>query len=214
LGSGTAAASPAAANGRPCGPLSAAARRPDRLPRPLAAAVRFATIGARGRFFDGPCAAWFRLRFPLVEGEAPSPYQRVAVAADSGNGISAALEMAFYSFVKRDPFKDCLRILHAHQWLARDAAATNECAGGPGSPSCLASVLRICCGAHAQLLRRRGLPDTRCHDRRYRDEPGLCPRPSRLTRQAVVASRPISDIRGAELVAPEQPVGSVRRPLK
>ena len=39
---------------------------------------------AAGRFFNGPCAAWFRLNHPLVEGERPSPYQRVAVAADFG----------------------------------------------------------------------------------------------------------------------------------
>ena len=45
-----------------------------------------------GHFFNGPCAAWFRMNHPLVKGETPSPYQRVAVAGDSGNGISAALD--------------------------------------------------------------------------------------------------------------------------
>ena len=49
---------------------------------------------AEGQFFNGPCAAWFRMNHPLVKGEAPTPYQRVAVAADSGNGISAALDSA------------------------------------------------------------------------------------------------------------------------
>jgi len=44
---------------------------------------------AAGHMFRGPCAIWFRLRHPLVEGEAPSGAERVAVAADSGNGISA-----------------------------------------------------------------------------------------------------------------------------
>jgi hypothetical protein len=57
---------------------------------------------AAGKFFDGPCAAWFRLNHPLVKGEAPSPYQRVAVAADSGNGISASLDFAKYVFVNCD----------------------------------------------------------------------------------------------------------------
>ncbi len=64
---------------------------------------------AEGRFFDGPCAAWFRLRHPLVNGEAPSPYQRVAVAADSGNGISAALDFNRYSFVNCDLTVNLLR---------------------------------------------------------------------------------------------------------
>ena len=57
---------------------------------------------AEGKFFDGPCAVWFHMNHPLVEGEAPSPYQRVAVAADSGNGISAALDFSRYVFVNCD----------------------------------------------------------------------------------------------------------------
>ena len=51
------------------------------------------TASPTGTPFKGPGAVWFRLAHPLVQGEAPSPYQRVAVAADSGNGISAALDL-------------------------------------------------------------------------------------------------------------------------
>ncbi len=57
---------------------------------------------AAGRFFKGPCAAWFRMTHPLVKGETPSGYQRVAVAGDSGNGISAALDFAKYVFLNCD----------------------------------------------------------------------------------------------------------------
>jgi hypothetical protein len=57
---------------------------------------------AAGRFFNGPCAAWFRMNHPLIKGERPSPYQRVAVAADSGNGISAALDFGKYVFLNCD----------------------------------------------------------------------------------------------------------------
>jgi hypothetical protein len=60
------------------------------------------TRAAHGTMFRGPCAIWFRLRYPLLEGESPSPYQRVAVAADSGNGISAILDMSRFSFVNSD----------------------------------------------------------------------------------------------------------------
>ena len=35
---------------------------------------------AAGAYFQGPSAVWFRLAHPLVGGETPSPYQRVAVA--------------------------------------------------------------------------------------------------------------------------------------
>jgi hypothetical protein len=57
---------------------------------------------AAGRFFGGPCAAWFRMNHPLIEGESPGPYERVAVAGDSGNGISAALDFGKYVFINCD----------------------------------------------------------------------------------------------------------------
>jgi hypothetical protein len=75
---------------------------------------------ARGRFFDGPCAIWFRLRHPLLDGQLPSAYQRVAVAADSGNGISAILDFAKYSFVNSDLTINLLRRPHG-EWICVDA---------------------------------------------------------------------------------------------
>ena len=84
---------------------------------------------AEGRFFAGPCTVWFRLRHPLVAGEAPSPYQRVAVAADSGNGISAALDFARYSFVNCDLTINLLR-RPVGEWIclqARTELGGNGC---------------------------------------------------------------------------------------
>lgn len=75
---------------------------------------------ASGRFFAGPCCAWFRLRHPLVEGEDPSPYQRVAVAADSGNGISAVLDIRSHVFVNGDLTINLLR-RPVGEWIALDA---------------------------------------------------------------------------------------------
>jgi hypothetical protein len=43
-----------------------------------------------------------RLRGRLVAGEAPSPAQRVAVAADAINGVGFALEFARWTFVNAD----------------------------------------------------------------------------------------------------------------
>ena len=57
---------------------------------------------AAGQFFHGPCAAWFRMNHPLIQGETPSAYQRVAVAGDSGNGISAALDFGKFLFINCD----------------------------------------------------------------------------------------------------------------
>ena len=73
-----------------------------------------------GRFFQGPCAIWFRLRHPLLDGEAPSVYQRVAVAADSGNGISAILDFKNYSFVNSDLTINLLRRPQG-EWVCIDA---------------------------------------------------------------------------------------------
>lgn len=84
---------------------------------------------AEGRFFQGPCTAWFRLRHPLVDGELPSPYQRVVVAADSGNGISAALDFQRYSFVNSDLTINLLR-RPVGEWIAlqaRTALGGNGC---------------------------------------------------------------------------------------
>jgi hypothetical protein len=64
---------------------------------------------AEGQMFRGPCAIWFRLRHPIVAGEAPLPAERVAVAADSGNGISAILDFRKYLFVNTDLTINLLR---------------------------------------------------------------------------------------------------------
>ena len=84
---------------------------------------------ADGRFFLGPCTAWFRLNHALVDDEVPSPYQRVAVAADSGNGISAALDFERFSFVNCDLTINLLR-RPVGEWIclqARTALGGNGC---------------------------------------------------------------------------------------
>lgn len=84
---------------------------------------------ASGRFFGGRCAAWFRLARPLVEGEEPSGFQRVAVAADSGNGISALLDLGQYSFVNSDLTINLMR-RPLGEWICVDARtllAPNGC---------------------------------------------------------------------------------------
>ncbi|MDA1118619.1 MAG: thioesterase family protein, partial [Proteobacteria bacterium] len=75
---------------------------------------------AEGEFFRGPCAIWFRLRHPLVEGDTPLPIERVAVAADSGNGISAILDFKRYVFVNSDLTVNLLRA-PAGEWICIEA---------------------------------------------------------------------------------------------
>ena len=90
---------------------------------------------ARGTIFQGPCAIWFRLQHPLVEGEEPSPFQRTAVAADSGNGISAILDFRAYSFINSDLTINWLRrpqgewvCLDAQTWIGDNGCALAESA--------------------------------------------------------------------------------------
>jgi hypothetical protein len=90
---------------------------------------------AAGAYFKGPSAVWFRLTHPLVGGEEPSPYQRVAVAADSGNGISAALDFDHYTFVNCDLTINLFRrpvgewiCLDAHTWLGGNGCGLAESA--------------------------------------------------------------------------------------
>jgi hypothetical protein len=84
---------------------------------------------ASGTFFEGRCAAWFRLQRPLVEDETPSGYQRVAVAADSGNGISSVLDWSRFIFVNADLTINLLR-RPLGEWICVDARtllAPNGC---------------------------------------------------------------------------------------
>ena len=50
----------------------------------------------------GPGRAWVRQRVALVEGEEPSPLQRLLVVADSANGIAAPLDVREWLFVNTE----------------------------------------------------------------------------------------------------------------
>jgi Thioesterase-like superfamily len=50
----------------------------------------------------GPATAWFRLKVPLVDDQKPSALQRLAAAADFGNGIGAALPWGEWIFINPD----------------------------------------------------------------------------------------------------------------
>jgi hypothetical protein len=110
-------------------PLPQAPRPPEQSPEgrfPFASAERVGYADlvqarvAAGALFRGPCAIWFRLRHPLIEGEVPGPIERVAVAADSGNGISAILDYRRYAFVNSDLTINLLRPA-AGEWICIEA---------------------------------------------------------------------------------------------
>lgn len=50
----------------------------------------------------GPVIDWIRLVVPVISGEAPSPFQRVAAASDFLNGVSWTLSGAEWVFINPD----------------------------------------------------------------------------------------------------------------
>src|SRR5512132_3530550 len=77
-----------------------------------------------GSFLElGPASVWMRMRHPLVPGETPSPLCRVLVAADSGNGVSAALDYQHWRFINPDLTVYLVRP-PTGDWVALEAATT------------------------------------------------------------------------------------------
>jgi hypothetical protein len=73
----------------------------------------------------GPARVWMRMRGELVEGEEPSPLDRVLVAADSGNGVSGPLDFRRYVFVNTD-LSVALRRLPVGEWICLDSVTYAE----------------------------------------------------------------------------------------
>ncbi|WP_327590267.1 thioesterase family protein [Nonomuraea sp. NBC_00507] len=68
----------------------------------------------------GPATVWGRLTIPLVEGEEMTPLERLAVFADSGNGVSFALDFATHVFVNVDLTISLFRSPEG-EWICMDA---------------------------------------------------------------------------------------------
>jgi hypothetical protein len=74
-------------------------------------------------FMDkGPGLSWFRLKYPVIEGEEPTPFVRLATIADMSNGNSQALDARKWLFVNPDI------TLYAHRlpigdWIGMRSAA-------------------------------------------------------------------------------------------
>jgi Acyl-CoA thioesterase C-terminal domain/Acyl-CoA thioesterase N-terminal domain len=78
-------------------------------------------VFARGRFLEpGPATVWMRPRVALVEGEEISPLQRVMLAADGGNGVSAPLDWSRFIFINTDLTVHLLRPPQG-EWVCLDS---------------------------------------------------------------------------------------------
>lgn len=75
---------------------------------------------ARGTWGQGRFACWMRQRVPLIEGEAPSPLERLIVAADAGSGVGLLLDPARFTFVNPDLTVATYRAPEG-EWIGMDA---------------------------------------------------------------------------------------------
>ncbi len=103
----------------------------------------------------GPARVWLRMRQPLVAGEPTSPLARVLVAADSGNGVSAALDYRRHLFINTELTVHLIRE-PAGEWVHLDAVTYV----GPHGVGLSETVLydetgRLGRGAQTLLVRRR-----------------------------------------------------------
>lgn len=103
----------------------------------------------------GPAAIWGRLRVALVDGEEPSPLQRLFAVADSGNGASNFLDARHWWFINSELTVHLQRTPRG-EWIGLDAATTL----GPGGIGTATSTLRdlegpVGFGAQALMVRTR-----------------------------------------------------------
>ena len=83
---------------------------------------------ARGEWGTGRAAAWMRQRVPLIPGVPPSPLERVLLAADSGSGVSAAIDHRWQSAINADLTVALSRPLEG-DWVGLDSVSTYETTG-------------------------------------------------------------------------------------
>lgn len=88
---------------------------------------------ARGHLGTSPVAAWMRMKVPLLPGEKPSPFVRVACAADSGNGVAQVANIKAFTFVNADLSLSLLRrpkgewiCLEAHTLATKDGVGLSD----------------------------------------------------------------------------------------
>jgi hypothetical protein len=81
--------------------------------------LRFVTGGWEE---PGPVTMWTRLTVPVVAGEQPSPMQRVAAAADFGNGVSRIVDFDTHIFINPD-LTVALSRLPDGEWIGFDTVS-------------------------------------------------------------------------------------------
>jgi hypothetical protein len=109
-----------------------------------------------GDFLEpGPAAVWLRMRYPLLDGEEPTPLQRVMIAADVGNGISAVVDWRRFLFINVELTVHLERMPDG-EWVCVDAITIPGSNGIGTAESVLADRRgRIGRAAQTLLIRER-----------------------------------------------------------
>jgi hypothetical protein len=81
-----------------------------------------------GEIGSGAIAAWIRLRGEVVQGQPPSPLERLAAAADFANGLSWILPFRRWLFVNTE-LTIHLRREPEGEWIGLDARSSSSSAG-------------------------------------------------------------------------------------
>jgi hypothetical protein len=104
---------------------------------------------------EGPATVWGRQRVSLVDGEKPSPLQRVFAVADSGNGVSNFLDPRRWWFINSELTVHLLREPDG-EWIGLDAVTMVGPAGVGTATSRLHDLGgQLGVGAQALLVRER-----------------------------------------------------------
>jgi|SRR5579875_409630 len=104
-----------------------------------------------GHFHEpGPATVWFRLHVPVIEGETPSPLQRLAAAADFPNGIATELSWEHHTFINPDLTIQLEREPQG-EWICLQARMRVVC-GGVGMAEALIYDLQGRVGRCSQSL--------------------------------------------------------------
>jgi Thioesterase-like superfamily len=110
----------------------------------------------KGDFVDpGPAVIWSRMRVPLVDGEQPTPTQRLLASADSGNGAGSALPLETWLYVNTELTVHVLRPPEG-ELFCLDAVTTIGPTGGGYAITTLSDTAgEVARGAQALLVRPR-----------------------------------------------------------
>jgi len=127
-------------------------------------------VRSRGEMAGGaPASAWLRLRCRVAAGEEPTPFQRLAVAADMGSGIAGFLPFDRFRTINADISLHILR-LPTSEWIGLDGDTRIETDGIGQSAAALFDEVGLVARMQSSIHASEGRPAAVPVDRRHSDQ--------------------------------------------